>query len=172
MFPFVFLTLPLSSPFTLQIVAFFEQQQPAASSHKRTQGSWGKRVVETNSFAVGLLPPLRLQVFHPPAPGKLSPSILQGKRGSHPTPGEEKRHGAIPGAAQGTTGLGDAARVLLRHRAARNHRQALGLVPAPRSAAQPPQRPDGSRREQSRHQHESNFIPGKHDGSNKDLRQH
>jgi len=108
MFPFVFLTLPLSSPFTLQIVAFFEQQQPAASSHKRTQGSWGKRVVETNSFAVGLLPPLRLQVFHPPAPGKLSPSILQGKRGSHPTPGEEKRHGAIPGAAQGTTGLGDA----------------------------------------------------------------
>lgn len=86
MFPFVFLTLMLSLPFTLQIVAFFRQEQLEASSHKGNQGGWGKRMVETNSFNYQSPSILRLQVLHPPAPGKLHHSVLNGQSGPHTLP--------------------------------------------------------------------------------------
>lgn len=87
MFPFVFLTLPLSLPFTWQIVACFRQEQPAAGSHKGNQGGWGQRMGTTRGQDKFLhYPPpstLRLQHLHPSAPGKLDLSILIGESGPH-----------------------------------------------------------------------------------------
>lgn len=121
MFPFVFLTLLLSSPFTLQIVAFFRQEQPAASSHKGNQGGWGKRVVETNSFAIGLLPPYAFKFSNLLPQASWNPSILKGESGPHtllvqlasfsPIPPRGKRrgsarHGASPRGCTGDQGAG------------------------------------------------------------------
>lgn len=63
MFPFVFPTLPLSLPFTSQIVASSRQEQPVTGSHRGHRGGWGKQLVQTNSFPIALLPPFAFTFF-------------------------------------------------------------------------------------------------------------